>query len=204
MINLAGKKINRLLVLSETNKKIYPSTTARVWECKCDCGNIVSVVQCHLINGNIKSCGCYKRDIISQRNTRNRKSKLQKGEFGLNRVFSTYKRAARKRNLLFNLSIIQFRLLTSSNCYYCNSSPSLICSPARGTYLDTVKYSEYTYNGIDRVDNRQGYNIDNCVPCCYTCNRNKMDSNIDDFLNWAISVSTHNRVNTIALSIINS
>jgi hypothetical protein len=26
------------------------------------------------------------------------------------------------------------------------------------------------YNGIDRVDNEKGYLVENCVPCCFTCN----------------------------------
>lgn len=25
-------------------------------------------------------------------------------------------------------------------------------------------------NGIDRVDSNKGYHIDNCVPCCTSCN----------------------------------
>jgi hypothetical protein len=43
---------------------------------------------------------------------------------------------------------------------------------------------EYAYNGIDRVDNFKGYEIDNCVPCCYICNYAKRDMSKDQFLAW--------------------
>lgn len=29
-----------------------------IWECKCDCGNIINVSSCSLTTGNTKSCGC--------------------------------------------------------------------------------------------------------------------------------------------------
>lgn len=31
-----------------------------LWECKCDCGNDITVTYGHLINGDTKSCGCIK------------------------------------------------------------------------------------------------------------------------------------------------
>ena len=38
------------------------------------------------------------------------------------------------------------------------------------------------YNGIDRVDNNRGYEIENVVPCCTSCNSAKMDLSKEDFL----------------------
>lgn len=35
------------------------------WECHCDCGNIITVKIAQLNNGNTKSCGCLKRDTMS-------------------------------------------------------------------------------------------------------------------------------------------
>ena len=34
-----------------------------MWECLCDCGNIVNVVGSALKSGNTKSCGCYRREM---------------------------------------------------------------------------------------------------------------------------------------------
>lgn len=46
------------------------------------------------------------------------------------------------------------------------------------------KYSEYIYNGIDRVDNAVGYILENCIPCCEFCNKAKGTKTYFDFLDW--------------------
>ena len=53
--NLIGQKFGKLTVESSagTNKWKH-----RLWECKCDCGNIVIVDTSRLRNGHTKSCGC--------------------------------------------------------------------------------------------------------------------------------------------------
>jgi len=38
-------------------------------------------------------------------------------------------------------------------------------------------------NGIDRKVNFVGYQSNNCVPCCASCNYMKQDMNEKDFLN---------------------
>ena len=44
---------------TEKYKKIY-------WWCKCDCGTMVSVSADNLRSGNIKSCGCYQKELSSK------------------------------------------------------------------------------------------------------------------------------------------
>ena len=34
-----------------------------MWECQCDCGNIVYVNGTSLKNGNTKSCGCLAKEL---------------------------------------------------------------------------------------------------------------------------------------------
>jgi hypothetical protein len=43
-------------------------------------------------------------------------------------------------------------------------------------------------SGIDRVDSNKGYTIDNCVPCCKTCNLAKAELSQRDFLDWVRKV----------------
>ena len=40
------------------------------------------------------------------------------------------------------------------------------------------------HNGIDRVDSTMGYAIDNCVPCCKTCNIAKHTMTTIEFAGW--------------------
>jgi hypothetical protein len=55
--NLVGKVFGRLTVLSLIEKP-------RRWVCICACGNATEVITSRLNNGNTKSCGCLKRNVL--------------------------------------------------------------------------------------------------------------------------------------------
>ena len=57
--NLVGRRFGRLLVegLDEREKR----HRMQRWRCVCDCGQERSVLQCHLVTGKIRSCGCIRR-----------------------------------------------------------------------------------------------------------------------------------------------
>lgn len=60
--NLEGKKFNKLTIIKRTDGKRY------FYDCKCDCGNVVSVNQYNLVSGSTKSCGCSSiKDISGKR-----------------------------------------------------------------------------------------------------------------------------------------
>ncbi len=67
------------------------------------------------------------------------------------------KQAAKKRGYSWALSKEQFEALINKPCYYCDGA-----TPVTGS-------------GIDRLDNLQGYFLENCVSCCRECNRLKGD-----------------------------
>jgi len=54
-ININGKKINNLLVLREGERNKHNQITSI---CRCDCGNLVTVVTSRLNLNQVKSCGC--------------------------------------------------------------------------------------------------------------------------------------------------
>lgn len=74
-----------------------------------------------------------------------------------------YKSCAKRRNILFNLSIEEFKEMWNKPCYYC------------GDTVDTI--------GIDRVDSSIGYISSNCRPCCSVCNYMKLDHTEEYFIN---------------------
>lgn len=90
-----------------------------------------------------------------------------------NHIYIQYKYGAKRRNIPFDLDIDDFNILIHSNCHYCNKELSNVIN---------IKSILYRYNGIDRCFNYDGYNIDNCIPCCYECNKMKMKMDIDYFL----------------------
>lgn len=80
--------------------------------------------------------------------------------------YNIYKKGAKKRKLVFSLTLKEFEEITSKKCYYCNEF-SL----------------NKNYSGIDRIDSKKGYEKDNVIPCCEICNKMKMDLNYFDFIN---------------------
>ena len=180
--NLVGKIFNYLEVIEylgqDNNKR-------RHWKCRCLlCGKEVNLLTNRLVGKNPnKSCGCYRS--INMKDMQKKKRQLHREEIeenpilssGFNRLFRTYKRNAKNKNLKFSLDKKYFFELTRKNCYYCGSSPSNLMK-------ERTLYSNYIYNGIDRVDNNKGYSKNNVVPCCKICNQAKHALSKKEFLIW--------------------
>ena len=62
-IDLTGRRFGRLIVIQrEESKTKYRSQN---WECKCDCGNKVTVLTGNLRRGFTQSCGCLHKEIMT-------------------------------------------------------------------------------------------------------------------------------------------
>lgn len=57
-LDLKGKRFKKLLVLCESTKR---KDAHVMWDCLCDCGQIVSIRGISLTTGSTISCGCHKR-----------------------------------------------------------------------------------------------------------------------------------------------
>jgi hypothetical protein len=86
------------------------------------------------------------------------------------KVFRQYEYKAKKRNLTLSLTLQEFEMLTGAACHWCGEWPS---------------------NGIDRVDNRIGYNSRNSVPCCAECNFMKRNMLAHKFTYRAERIAKH-------------
>ena len=67
LINLKGKKFNKLTVLEYVGKS--------KWLCKCDCGSLITVIAPKLKSGHTKSCGCFQKEQVSKFNKKYEDSK---------------------------------------------------------------------------------------------------------------------------------
>jgi hypothetical protein len=105
---------------------------------------------------------------------------------GFNQLYRDYEYKAVKRGYEFSLAQAEFRQLTQQCCIYCGKQPSMERRSRmyRRAKVDGVRRTTtpYIYNGIDRKDNARGYIIDNCVPCCKTCNFMKGKLSYTEFL----------------------
>lgn len=93
---------------------------------------------------------------------------------GLIALYNNYKNNAKRFNKTFNLTLEEFKDLTSSNCHYCNIEPHKIKKSVSGM-------SDYKFNGIDKKDPNGHYIKDNCVSCCWECNQLKTDYTYEEF-----------------------
>lgn len=64
--DIRGQKFGRLTVIKLLNKKDHDHRW--LWECQCDCGNIVEVSAHKLKSKNTKSCGCLQREWTVKKN----------------------------------------------------------------------------------------------------------------------------------------
>ena len=103
-------------------------------------------------------------------------------------VWNSYRGSAKSRGLLFDLDLREFREMTLSKCHYCGSPP---CHATQKWNVKTKQVDFYHWNGIDRVDSNEGYTMENCVPCCITCNRMKLNLDVEDFLNRVRQIYNH-------------
>jgi hypothetical protein len=176
-----GQRYTHLLVVRVAPRSIRGD---HMWLCRCDCGAEVVRKATHLRCGAIKSCGCLM-------------TRLPRGQSGLNAVFAAYKRKAEKRGLTWTLTRDQLREIITRPCEYCGVEPSRRHSTA-GTGPAAMRkagpgmvWGAIVCNGIDRIDNAHGYELGNCAPCCWMCNRAKHQSTVEEFLAWGERLFLH-------------
>lgn len=159
MNDYTGKKYGYLTVIKFIGKVKKTKGNNYIWLCKCQCGNEKNLNIHDVKRGGISSCGCYRSKLQSDI------KRKPPGVAAMNNLYNIYmKICVNERGYKFELTKDEFFYLTKSNCYYCNKPPSQI---------KKAKYSDYVYNGIDRVDNSEGYLKNNVVACCKECNSNK-------------------------------
>lgn len=91
--------------------------------------------------------------------------------------YKNYQRNAKTKDRNFDLSENDFIEISKRPCIYC------------GEYSDT--YNGEPFSGVDRVDSKLGYSLDNCVPCCATCNRMKLDLDVNDWIDKMKQIINH-------------
>lgn len=162
--SLVNQRFGRLLVLWRAEKGQHQSRSMR-WVCRCNCGELATVSASALRMGKTQSCGCLQSDTAS----------LPPGRCGFNSLIDKYKRSAAKRGLEWVLTNEEFRQLVTSPCHYCGEAPTQISVPQS-------ENGKFFYNGIDRLNNKVGYVIENVVSCCGTHNRMKGTMSYREFM----------------------
>lgn len=165
-----GMVINGLTILEYSHTKHYSvKSKHHFFKFRCHCGNEKVANLYDIKRGSTTSCGC------------RRVTEAIEKEAGLRKLYHIYKQAALKRNYSFELTLEEFKTLSSQNCTYCGLPPQRVTK-------SWSEHSTYVYNGVDRKDNKLGYTSNNSVPCCTTCNRAKSNMPYDEFIAWLNAV----------------
>ncbi len=167
-----GDRIGLLTLISRvgTNKDGRP-----LFRFKCDCGGEKITIW-----KKTRSCGCLQMNV---RMSNGRARRLDFGVAAFNNLYAAYRYGAVKRGLSFVISRVEFYKLTQKNCVYCGKPPSQVRKKMGGCNGDFV------YNGIDRIDNARGYEVDNVASCCKMCQNAKRDYSVLEFLEWVKRIS---------------
>ena len=165
--DLTGKKFGALTVLSFSH-----SDGRSHWSCLCECGNKSIVASNNLRTTKVNQCGkCRSKPLIEALSLI---------------VMRDYRFRAWSKGLAFKLSKKRFLELLSSPCHYCGTVGSN--TKIRGN-------RELRYNGIDRLNSRNGYISGNVVSCCKNCNMMKKDLSVLEFIQQVQKIFVHTKAN---------
>ena len=176
-----GDIFTRLTIIKQLPKDEYDTRSVKrtLFECKCSCGN-TKIIDAGNLKKGIKSCGCLVKELARE------KGRAQKTTHShLNSFYGDCKRSAKNRGLSFNLPKEYYFKLVQSNCYYCNTPPKIRDWKSRIGIPVPI-------NGVDRIDNDRGYEEDNTVACCGTCNTMKMALNQEQFFEQCLKIVKNN------------
>jgi hypothetical protein len=178
-----GDRFGKLVAVgfSHTTKKgggVY-------WKFKCDCGNESTSRWFQVKNKKLDHCGCltFKRVVAGHKTHENRIISAVAD------LLQNYKKNANYRDLEFSLTRDQFHWLTQQECFFCGVLPENKRKSRPRLYVG--EQETFVHNGIDRWHSYLGYTVQNCVPCCKTCNYAKRSMSGEDFIKWIVRIANH-------------
>lgn len=146
----------------------------------CECANVGITNKETLLSAKNYSCKACRGISLGVRNKISSKKYDDPIDAKCSVVYSNYKSRSKLKGISFELSFFDFKKLVLENCYYCDAKPNM-CRADRAKSRQGT--SRIYFNGLDRIDNNQGYTKKNVSPCCEDCNKAKRDLSFEDFLN---------------------
>lgn len=169
--DLTGQKFGELEVLRLSERRLSQSGRwYQAWDCRCACGRELPVPAQYLRSGK-KSCGCL--------------SPGPKALTAPEQLFRVYQRSAGQKGHEWCLLFDEFFGLTQRPCHYCGVGPT--------NTFNHHNQEPFLYNGIDRIRNDVGYARENLVPCCWVCNRAKLNMTYEQFLEYLSRIVSFRR-----------
>lgn len=170
--DITGQRFGRLVVI----KYIGSNKEGKaLWECKCDCGNIIKILGKSLRKGITKSCGCLRNEKSSQRMTKHSMSNTK-----FYKVWKSLKIRTNSKEI-------------NNKCYkninVCDewSDYNIFYNDMYKSYLEHIKLYGEKETTIDRIDSTKDYLKDNCRWATYLEQGNNRSQ-----LRWFKAISPKN------------
>lgn len=180
-IDLTGKKFGKLTVLAISDERGKRNQVK--WICKCDCGKKHVVTGESLRNGKSKSCGCLKKNAYNK--IKDRELALWKFLYS-----STIKKRNKEKGFTqTDITIERFIEISKQKCFYCGQEPqNIVKDISRSRKKILVSSTTIKFNGLDRINSKEGYFNNNVITCCEKCNRAKNTMTQKEFKEWIVKV----------------
>lgn len=159
--DITGKVFGRLTVVRRNGYKVRPGQRRQLWECRCECGEIMTTVAIRLRNGTTVSCGCYNREQTVKRSTKH--GRYYTVEY---RLMHGAKQRARRQGIEFSITLDD--IIVPDLC------PLLGVRIAAGQ--NTIQPNSPT---LDRIDPRKGYVRGNVWVISQKANQMKSDNTVE-------------------------
>lgn len=145
--DLSNKRFYRWTVIKKDNTTTDSRGRNDFYICKCDCGTIRPVNKWRLLRGTSKSCGCYRKDYITAKDTKHGHSR--------ERLYNIYYMI---RSRCYDENHISFPNYGGRGIKMCDE-----------WYNDVTSFLSWCYNNgykenltIDRIDVDRNYEPSNC------------------------------------------
>lgn len=180
--DLTDQTFGRLTAISFVRRA---KNSVAVWLWRCECGVEKEILASNVVHGKTVSCTCWLKS--NQRKNIRPNRTLLWGESSLKTYFKSYLDGAERRKYEWKLSLTDFFQIIIQDCYLCGDPPQrrLHRKGSHGWLF---------VNGIDRVDNKIGYILENIKPCCTTCNKAKLKMSFRDFVSHSAKIYEHQKV----------
>lgn len=168
--DLTGMRFGRLLVISRDLSKKHPVK----WNCKCDCGNTISVLAQSLNLGKSSSCKCLHKEMV----------KLWRKPLMYKEIpfayISKLKKQALARGFEFTITIQDvWEIYTKQNkCCFFTKQPIAFYDEKSSAGVRTSSAS------VDRIDSDKGYTKENCCIVMKQINFMKQDFSVEQFVKY--------------------
>ncbi|NRD78539.1 hypothetical protein HPT25_14330 [Bacillus sp. BRMEA1] len=172
---LLGVRFGKLVPKEVVRQRLKTKVQIR-YLCQCDCGNpeLVSVKKSDLEKGDRTHCGC-------KRFPTNRYTDRFHAIF-LHHYHSSVVKRSKQLGYTEIISFEEFKYFIQLPCHYCGDPFSAMLKDRdSGRKLTVLPEATIWVNGLDRVNNKKGYNIHNIVPCCTHCNKAKGELSYEEF-----------------------